>query len=373
MTTWSGNPVDELVDDAYLDASQSASAYVRALSAGILETLGLWRQGEAAPLSQWRTDFAVVPELETALAWLLAEARDLGAVRVEPSPQGVPLFRSVDFDVAEAIAHSTEQLRLWAPGVGSSLEMLSYVASRYPDFLQGTRSGGAILYKGPALELTTSYFSAANPLYDVHNQLGWRGVQEALARLGRPAHVLELGVGTGGGTAAVLRGLAASDPGALASFTITDISPSFLLPTAQRLHQENPLPTPLAHRRLDFSRSPLDQGFAAGSVDVLLAVNALHNASDPVAALAGLRPLLARDGFLVVSESLCTPGEHVHQDFVFNLLPQPESRFRDAAPTSRFFSVEVWRQILHDAGYGGAGIYANHQGPQLALLALGGS
>ncbi len=357
------NPVDELIDSAYLDASRSATDYVAALSAGILETLGLWGQDGALP--------QVAAELESALVWLLEEARRLGAVRVETSPDGLPHYRPLPFAVDESIARSTEQLRLRAAGVGSSLEMLSYVASRYPDLLRGSRSGGAILYKGPALELTTSYFSAANPLYDVHNELGWRGVKEALGRLGRPAHLLELGAGTGGGTAAVLRGLAAGDRRALASFTITDIAPSFLLATVQRLSQENPLPEKLAHRRLDFSRSPLEQGFPAGSVDILLAVNALHNVSDPVRALAGLRPLLAPDGFLVLSESLCAAGEHVHQDFVFNLLPHaPESRFRAAAPTSRFFPVEVWRQILQEAGYR-AEVHCNSQGPQLALLALG--
>lgn len=97
-------------------------------------------------------------------------------------------------------------------------------------------------------------------------------------------------------------------------------------------------------------------------MDVLLAVNALHNAVDPVAALGQLRPLLAPDGLLVLSESLCGAGAHVHQDFVFNLLPQ-------ASPTSRFFPAEVWERILGEAGYSGA-VQKNSRGPQLALLAL---
>ncbi len=371
------NPVDRLIDASYLETSRRATDYVAALSVGILRELGLWN---AADLEQprtageWMTALAVVEELGIAFAWLLEEGRRLGALGVAPgggsqAPAG-PLYAPAAPAVAEEIVGGLAALRDRAIGSGSSLEMFDYVASRYVDFLRGQRSGNAILYKGAALEVTCRYYSAANPLYDVHNQLGWLGVEAALARLGRPARLLEVGAGTGGATEAVLRGLAAGAPAAGGSLVVTDISPSFALGTVERLASGGALPIPLEHRKLDFTRPPLEQGVAPGSVDVILAVNALHNAGDPVAALANLRSYLAPDGSLVVSESICDPGAHVHQEFVFNLLPYaPRGRFRAEPPTSRFLSAAAWGEILGEAGYGGE-VRRNGEGPQLALLAI---
>ena len=272
----------------------------------------------------------------------------------------------------QALAAAGERLEQHAGIVGSSREMFDYVAGRYPEYLLGQRSGTSILLKGPALKLWEDYFAAANPLYDIHNQLGWLGLREALERLGRPAHVLELGAGTGGGTAAILTGLAGGpEPGsgAIASLTLSDISPSLLLSTLERL---SPAAGGLALRRqrLDFSRPLVEQGIAAGSVDVLVGVNALHNCSELGAALAALSPALAPDGWLVVSESLCGPGEQVHQDFVFNLLPQVrKSPAPEPRTSSRFYSAEVWKEALAAAGLAHR-VLVNSRGPQLALLAL---
>ena len=120
-------------------------------------------------------------------------------------------------------------------------------------------------------------------------------------------------------------------------------------------------------KRLDFTRPLAEQGIAPGSVDVLLGVNALHNGSDLVASLRALRPALAADGYLIVSESLCPAGGHVHQDFMFNLLPL-ERRTHSAA-ASRFLPAGAWAEILRAGGFT-AEVARNSQGPELALLAI---
>jgi methyltransferase family protein len=361
------NPVDDLVDERYLAASLSASAYVRLRSAEILAACG-FRGLRRVPLAQVRAALGVAPELDDALEWLLVEAACLGVVEIERTEEGA--LYSVGEPVGPAVEERIrEDLRAQAEQVGSSLPMFDHVAACYPDVLQGRRSGQMALLKGAALPLLESYFSAANPLYDIHNQLGWRGLREALEQLGRPARVLELGVGTGGGTAAVLAGLSAGGAPRVGSLTLSDLSPSFAIHTVERLAARAADRVALAHRRLDFTRPLVEQGIAPGSVDVILGVNAIHNGGDLAATLVALRPALTGDGFLVISESLCAVGAHVHQDFVFNLLPLPS---HGIATHSRFFSAAVWRAALGTQGWR-AEVYVNRRGPELALLAVAGS
>jgi SAM-dependent methyltransferase len=171
----------------------------------------------------------------------------------------------------------------------------------------------------------------------------------------------------------------------VATLTLSDVSPSFLLATVERLA---PLlargPWRVERRRLDFTRPWAEQGIPPGSVDVIAATNALHNGSDLMVALRELRGALAPDGFLVVSESLCGSGRHVHQDLIFNLLPlaplsplasvaplAPLARLADAraGARSRFLTRARWADLLAGAGFA-ADVAANRRGPELALLAI---
>jgi SAM-dependent methyltransferase len=357
--------VDGWVDAQYLVSSSVASDYVRLKSAEILEACGL-RDLPSVPLPRVREALGVIPELDYALVWLLKEASLLGAVEVSPTAEGGNLYASGQ-PVAPAIAERIrEETGEHADRIGSSLPMFEHVAGHYPDYLKGRRSGHLVLFKGAALQLWESYFSAANPLYDIHNRLGWDGLRVALERLGRPARVVELGVGTGGGTEAVLAGLSAAAAPRLESLTLSDASPSFAVNTAQRLAGRAAGRTVFRHRRLDFNRPLVDQGLEPGSVDIFLAVNAIHNGGDLGATLAFLRAALASDGFLVISESICSVSAHVHQDFVFNLLPLPS---HGIATASRFFSAAAWRDALHAAGWR-AEVVVNREGPELALLGI---
>lgn len=367
------NPADALIDERYLADSAAAVAYVRAQCLEILRALGLWELAAqpVLPLDEMARRLGVVPDQEPALLWLLEEAREAG--HVEGRSGG---FRPLPPPPADILERAAAVLDEHAPGVGSSKPELDYVASRYPDLLRGERSGPAILLKGPALELWSRYFSAENPLYDVHNELGALGVQRALAGFDRPVRIVELGAGTGGATAALLRRLSEGEGRRerpqVAALTLTDVAPSFLIPTLERLERTFGDPGfPLQRKRLDFNRPPAEQGLPE-EIDLLLGVNALHNGPDLAGVLAVLRRALPADGVLVISESICQDGHHVHQDFIFNLLPlgRPRTtRGQGGDLHSRFFSADVWRRALAAAGFT-AQVHANTRGPELALLAI---
>src|SRR4029077_20218388 len=63
----------------------------------------------------------------------------------------------------------------------------------------------------------------------------------------------------------------------------------------------------VAYAELDIERPPEDQGFAAGSYDVVIAANVLHATRDLDVTLAHARSLLAPGGLLVAYESTHHP------------------------------------------------------------------
>lgn len=361
--------LDDLVDDAYLEHSAAAWGVVRARSVALLEELGLWRlPGASLPPGELAAALAVAAPAVDAFAWMLEAVAGLGAVRRTGGGGELHLYQPADRPPPAALEDAEREAARHAAGIGTSTELLDYVASRYPEFLRGERSGPTLLLKGHGLDLWESYFSAANPLYDIHNAACARTLASALAAAGRRRpHVVELGAGTGGGTTALVAELGRSLPGS--RLTITDTAPSLLLRVAERL---DPGDLELRRRRVDFNQPLAGQLEPLGPIDAFVAVNALHNAVDLPATLARLVERLEPGGCLVVSESICGADEQVHQDFVFNLLPQPP-RHPEATPkrpgSSRFLTAGDWRQLFATLPFAGE-VASNRRGPELALVAL---
>src|SRR5258707_258125 len=107
--------------------------------------------------------------------------------------------------------------------------------------------------------------------------------------------VLEIAAGIGSAPAALLPVL----PVERTRYLFTDVS-AFFHPGARRKFAAFPF---VQYGVLDALRDPLAQGFLPQSFDLIVAANVMHNAADPAAALARLRPLLAGGGRLVPIEA----------------------------------------------------------------------
>lgn len=84
--------------------------------------------------------------------------------------------------------------------------------------------------------------------------------------------ILEVGAGTGGTTAEVLPALSSVKPyndRNYLSYTFTDVSPGFFRSAKERFQDYEAM----EYRVLDISKDPLDQGFAEGSFDIIVASN----------------------------------------------------------------------------------------------------
>ncbi|KKY13503.1 putative polyketide synthase [Diplodia seriata] len=117
-------------------------------------------------------------------------------------------------------------------------------------------------------------------------------------------HILELGAGTGGTTAAILAATSA-----FSSYTYTDVSAGFFSAAAARFRDPR-----IAFRVLDIERDPSAQGFAAGRYDVVVAANVLHATTSLAGTLAHARKLLRPGGWLVLLEITAPTLKHLLLD-----------------------------------------------------------
>lgn len=159
-------------------------------------------------------------------------------------------------------------------------------------------------------------------------------------------HILEVGAGTGAGTRAVLDGVGT----ALASYTFTDISPAFV-EAAASWTSALPVATKMERKVLDLSTDPVEQGFVAGTFDVVLAFGVLHATPILEQTLRNVRRLLKPGGYLVAFEPL--PTEMAFFGVVFGVIPGWWSGAGEGRALSPMRDVVEWDTLLRRTRFSG--------------------
>jgi SAM-dependent methyltransferase len=336
-----------LFDDAFVRSCDLIEAYVAQLAFGVVRRTGLDRAcaggasvEEALARAGLAPGVARVPTgwlLETMVAqgWATRTERPGAAPRYEIAAAGaVP--------DAEAVARSqAEHDRRCLP----AYRLAAAAAACYPAVLRGETTGEAALFNADTIGLWGDYFSNANPLYAVANELGARAACRALAV--RPGAVLEVGGGLGSAAEALLaRGLAAR-------YRFTELSPLFLRRAKRLLAARFP--------GRDISFAPLDidapfaaAGAAAGDYALVYGVNVLHVARDLRRTLREMREALAPGGAVVIAECVRPwPGRPVYVEFVFNLLRAFRAPVLDPdwRPGGGFLTPEQWEAAFRANGF----------------------
>ncbi len=179
-----------------------------------------------------------------------------------------------------------------------------------------------------------------SPAARLFNRAVQRGLLEALGGGLRGRRILEIGGGTASTTEFVRE-----VGGEAASYTFTDVSPTFVARAAKRF-EDWPAFT---SRVLDLERDPEGQGFADERFDVVLAVNVVHATKDLAATLGRVRRLLAPGGLLVLVE-VVRPQSWI--DLTFGLTPGwwafADHTRRSASP---LLSAPEWVRVLAEEGF----------------------
>lgn len=159
--------------------------------------------------------------------------------------------------------------------------------------------------------------------------------------------VIELGGGAGLSTAAAMRAF----KGREVDYLFTDISRIFTMAAEQRFSGH----TGVRYGLLDINADFAAQGVAPQAADVVLAGNALHNATNVRRTLRRIRRVLTAGGWLVFTES--TRENHVIlTGMQFLLSPQPGSPLlgsedRRAGTDQVFVDIPGWNAELLAAGF----------------------
>ncbi|KAH0565584.1 putative Hybrid PKS-NRPS biosynthetic cluster [Trichoglossum hirsutum] len=180
--------------------------------------------------------------------------------------------------------------------------------------------------------------------------LGFTHLNGRLARIASQlAHryphmkILELGAGTGGTTASVLRALG----GAFSSYTFTDVSTGFF---EKAREQFQTYANKMKYMVLDLEKDVAEQDYAENSFDLIIASNVLHATKTLADTLNNVRRLLKPGGYLLLIE---ITGAPLRAGFIMSGLPGWWLGANDGRRFAPTISPVKWDSLLRSTGFSG--------------------
>ena len=186
--------------------------------------------------------------------------------------------------------------------------------------------------------------------------IGYEKIQryvDAMAHKNPNLKVLEIGAGTGATTIPILETLShhgeqEAGSSRFSQYMYTDISPSFF-EKAQETFKDHL--DRMAFKVLDVEFDPAEQGFEAGSYDLVIASNVIHATKDLNVTLTNTRRLLRPGGKLLLFE-ICNP-DILRGGFAFGLLPGWWLSSEPHRQWSPLMYEHHWNDILSRTGFSG--------------------
>jgi acyl transferase domain-containing protein/non-ribosomal peptide synthetase component F/SAM-dependent methyltransferase len=316
-----------------------------------LKEMGLFAQPEQALSAWWQQSGAVVSgEYERWLGHSLDILQARGYVEVQD--QTVRVLPVEVAPMAALWAKWEQHKPAWLQDRqrGAQVRLLDAVLPVLGEVLSGRRAATAVMFPHSSMVLVEGVYKD-NPIADYFNEVLGQTLQAHVkARVEADPQVqlrmLEIGAGTGGTSATVLRQLA---PWAqyIADYSYTDLSQAFLQHAKQHYQAQSPY---LSTRLFNVEMPLRAQGVEPGSYDVVIAANVLHATRDIRQTLRNAKALLKRQGVLLLNE---LTDSSVFTHLSFGLL-QGWWLYRDAplrAPGSPALRPATWARVLQAEGF----------------------
>jgi acyl transferase domain-containing protein/SAM-dependent methyltransferase/acyl carrier protein len=228
------------------------------------------------------------------------------------------------------------------PEVAAELTMLQRTGAELAQVLTGISDPLQLLFPDGDMRDAEGIYERS-PFARAISTLVAEAAAQAVACLPerRTLRVLEIGAGTGGTTAFLLRHL----PSERVAYTFTDVSPAFV-GRARRKFGDDPR---LSYHLLDITNDPEAQGFRGESFDLVVAANVLHATPNLRRSLNHVQTLLAPGGLLLLVENT---GRLRWGDLTFGLT-EGMWNFTDTElrPSYALLRQQEWRDLLADTGF----------------------
>ncbi|KAI8168048.1 Polyketide synthase [Colletotrichum sp. SAR 10_70] len=322
----------DLVDPTHLVSSQADESFPSIH--GLLENLFLLCGAAALDdLNGLDLDLESQPHLKKHYNWLQRHVSDADIGRNMPSEDRLLQIASISRQLAQTPASSVATL-------------IKRCFTHAREFFNSERVPLEVFLQDNAL----------HELYDWMNTLfSYKPLLELLShKRGRHLRVLEIGAGTGGLTARILRHLVScfSEGQAVGKYVFTDVSAGFF-PAAQKRFEDIPSGF-VDYRVLDISRCPAEQGFGGEQYDLIVASNVLHATPDLTQTLRHARSLLKPDGRLLMHE-LCSEIKWIN--FIFGYFSGWWLGEADQRVDEPYISPAQWQERLQAAGFSTPNIF----------------
>lgn len=230
------------------------------------------------------------------------------------------------------------------PGEGAAFQWLARAYEGTADVVQGKIPAEDIMFPWGSFELVEDvYFSSK--VYGYYSLLAGLVVKRLCDDLyGNKVCLLEVGAGTGNGTACVLEHSSQS----FSRYINSDISRSLLKKSKKRFKEYDFM----EYKMLDINKDLAEQGMEKESMDIILAVNVVHALDNTVESLKNLYPLLKKNGCLILAE-IAPPKNSIYRymELTFGLLASYYHRDdTDLRPVSAIIRPDKWQEIMKMAG-----------------------
>ncbi|QDZ22811.1 polyketide synthase [Chloropicon primus] len=230
--------------------------------------------------------------------------------------------------------------------LGGHVHLVTICAENYWPILTGKIAATEIIFPGGSNDLVEPMYKN-NPLSDIFNEQVTSVTLEYLKKMSkqRKVRILEIGAGTGGTSANVLKAI--SDSGADVTYVYTDVSSHFLAYGRKTFGVHYPF---MEFALLDVGKGVSAQGFRVHSYDIVIAANVLHATQTMDVTMENVASLINSDGIVVINE---LTSFTIFSTMTFGLLDgwwafdDPQNRIRG----SPLLSPNGWRSLLSRVGF----------------------
>lgn len=305
------------------------------------------RPGERHDALALRARLGIAPEYHPLYDALLDILRDSGTIRRDNG--GIEATGDLPETDPAGLERMADRMAADWPEIRDRIPLLLACHRAWPEVLTGRRNHMEVLFPRGDLSLVQRIY-AGNEITDAYNihmaELVGCYLRERLARdPSATVNILEVGAGTGGTSAHVLKAIAAHPD--RVRYVYTDVSVRFLQEGQDRFAALYPF---AEFRLLDFEKDPAAQGLPPGAFDMVLGTNCVHACRNIGAVLARLKSLLGRNGVLLLNEFTSRLD---YNTLTFGLTGG-WWQFEDGSlriKHSPLLDQRGWTRVLEDAGF----------------------